>query len=152
MRAVRVAARWRCPSIRGTVRPTRCGSTARPARATCPSHRQPVKHSPGTCGCARRTRRLRCPRCGWAPKGALGDTGIPQVLRRRCKLAGIPNINPHRFRHTFAHRWKAKGGSTEELMYLGGWKSMEMVRRYGRSAEAARAQDRARALALGDDL
>ncbi|MEJ7582781.1 MAG: tyrosine-type recombinase/integrase, partial [Acidimicrobiales bacterium] len=44
-----------------------------------------------------------------APKGALTDSGITQALRRRAHVAGIDNMHPHRFRHTFAHRWLAAG-------------------------------------------
>jgi hypothetical protein len=38
-------------------------------------------------------------------------SGISQMLRRRAKQAGIGNVHPHQFRHTFAHSWLAKSGT-----------------------------------------
>jgi integrase len=85
-------------------------------------------------------------------KGRLGQSGIPQMLRRRCDDAGVDHINPHRFRHTWAHEFRAQGGSEGDLMYLAGWSSTAMAHRYGSSAAAERAQQAARALSLGDRL
>lgn len=84
------------------------------------------------------------------PKGALGDSGIAQMLTRRCDLAGVPHINPHRFRHTWAHLFRAEGGAEGDLMYLAGWSSTEMAHRYGRSAAMERAQEAARRIHIGD--
>src|SRR5262249_32026431 len=53
-------------------------------------------------------------------KGPLSDSGITQVLVRRCRQAGLPRLNPHRFRHTFSHDFRAQGGSEGDLMYLAG--------------------------------
>lgn len=85
-------------------------------------------------------------------KGRLGDSGVAQLLRRRCDLAGIAHVNPHRFRHGWAHAFRAEGGSEGDLMYLAGWSSTAMAHRYGRSAAAERAQETARRLNLGDRL
>lgn len=85
-------------------------------------------------------------------KGPLRDSGISQLLARRCGMAGLPRINPHRFRHTFAHEFKAAGGNEGDLMLLAGWKSSAMAHRYGRSAAAQRARDAHRHLGLGDRL
>jgi integrase len=87
-----------------------------------------------------------------SPKGALTDSGVAQLLRRRCEQAGIESINPHQFRHTWAHEFRDVGGSEGDLMYLAGWKSTAMAHRYGRSAAAKRAQDSLRRLSLGDRL
>lgn len=84
------------------------------------------------------------------PKGALGDSGIAQMLNRRCDLAGVAHINPHRFRHTWAHLFRAEGGAEGDLMYLAGWTSTEMAHRYGRSAAMERAQQAARTIRVGD--
>ena len=73
-------------------------------------------------------------------QGALGTSGITQVLRRRCKKAEIEEIHPHQLRHTAAHAWLAAGGEEGDAMRIFGWKSREMLARYG----AARADDRAR--------
>ena len=85
-------------------------------------------------------------------KGKLGDSGVAQALRRRCEMAGIEPINPHRFRHTWAHLNKANGLSEGDLMYAAGWKSTAMAHRYGRSAAAERAQESMRRISLGDQL
>lgn len=85
-------------------------------------------------------------------KGRLKDSGVAQLLRRRCEQAGIRPINPHRFRHQWAHAFRAEGGGEGDLMYLAGWKSTAMAHRYGRSAAAERAQQTARRLNLGDRL
>ena len=85
-------------------------------------------------------------------KGKLTDSGVAQLLNRRCELAGIDHVNPHRFRHTWAHTFRADGGSEGDLMYLADWKSTAMAHRYGRSAAAERAQENARRIGLGDRL
>lgn len=85
-------------------------------------------------------------------KGRLGPTGVAQLLRRRCEAAGVDHINPHRFRHTWAHTFRAEGGSEGDLMYLAGWSSTAMAHRYGRSAASERAQATARELNIGDRL
>jgi site-specific recombinase XerD len=85
-------------------------------------------------------------------KGALGESGISQLLARRCRQAGLPRINPHRFRHTFSHYFRAEGGSEGDLMYLAGWKSTAMAHRYGASSAAQRARETHRRLGLGDRL
>jgi len=87
-----------------------------------------------------------------AKLGPLKDSGVSQLLARRCDRAGLPRINPHAFRHTFSHEFRAQGGSEGDLMYLAGWKSTAMAHRYGRSAAGARAQESLRRIALGDRL
>ncbi len=95
-------------------------------------------------------RHARLPSLWLGPKGALGDSAIAQMLNRRCDLAGVAHINPHRFRHTWAHLFRAEGGAEGDLMYLAGWSSTEMAHRYGRSAAMERAQDAARRIRVGD--
>lgn len=86
------------------------------------------------------------------PKGALRDSGIAQVLSRRCEMAGVAHINPHKLRHTWAHLFRAEGGAEGDLMYLAGWSSTAMAHRYGRSAAMERAQGAARRIGVGDRL
>ena len=79
-------------------------------------------------------------------------SGLFQMLARRCRQAGIAHIHPHQLRHTSAHQWKLQGGSEGDAMVLFGWVSPEMVRRYGRSAEAERATRSAKRISAADRL
>jgi integrase len=82
-------------------------------------------------------------------KGALGDSGVSQLLARRCREAGLERLRPHQFRHTFSHEFRAEGGSEGDLMYLAGWKKTAMAHRYGASAAAQRAREAHRRLGSG---
>ena len=85
-------------------------------------------------------------------RGPMTDSGIVQMVRRRCRQAGIEEFNVHRFRHGFAHSWLADGGSERDLMAIAGWESEQMLARYGSSMAAERAQDAHRRLSPGDKL
>ncbi len=77
--------------------------------------------------------------------GPLSPDGIRRIVDRRATLAGL-RVHPHLFRHTFAHRWLSDGGNEGDLMALGGWRSREVMGRYGRGAATARAIDAYRRL------
>lgn len=86
-------------------------------------------------------------------KGRLGDTGIAQMLRRRAVEAGLDRrLYPHLFRHTFAHEMLSAGMQEGDLMHLAGWRSRQMLGRYGASAASERAREAYKTLSPGDRL
>lgn len=85
-------------------------------------------------------------------KPPITKEGVKFVLRRRAQTAGIEKLHPHLFRHTMAHEWLDSGGNEGDLMEIMGWKSPQMLRRYGRSAAAARARRAHARHSLGDRL
>ena len=83
---------------------------------------------------------------------ALSADGVDAMLKRRGAEAGIADLHPHAFRHTWAHAFRAAGGNEGDLMLLGGWRNRAMLDRYGKAAAADRAADAYRRLSLGDRI
>jgi site-specific recombinase XerD len=89
----------------------------------------------------------------WLGKfGRMTGSGIQQMIERRAEAAGIDHIHPHQLRHFFAHNWLANGGQEQDLMMLAGWRSRQMISRYGASVADERARDAHRRARLGDQL
>jgi site-specific recombinase XerD len=79
--------------------------------------------------------------------GPMTGNGIAQIVRKRARKAGLAaHVYPHLFRHTFAHRYLLLGGQETALMRLTGWRSRDMVARYGASAADQRALEEYRRL------
>ena len=85
-------------------------------------------------------------------RGGITSSGITQMLRRLGRRAGVEGVRPHRFRHTSAHRAQVAGITESDLMEVFGWRSTQMVRRYGSSDRAERARAAFRKLDLEADL
>lgn len=85
-------------------------------------------------------------------RGAMSTHGIKAAVQRRAAEAGIENLHPHVFRHTWASEFRKAGGEEGDLMVLGGWRSRQMLDRYGRAAAVDRARSSYRSRSLGDRI
>jgi integrase/recombinase XerC len=83
---------------------------------------------------------------------AMTSSGVSQAVKRRGEAAGIKRLHPHQLRHTSVHGWLSAGGAEGDAMQLFGWKSRQMLSRYGASAAAERARAAHRRHGLVDRL
>lgn len=79
----------------------------------------------------------------------LGKSGIAQMLERRGEAADIGHVTPHDFRRWMATMWE---GDPLELMDIGGWESLDMVRHYQRLGRELRAHKAHAQLSPGDRI
>lgn len=112
-----------------------------------------VRFDPATASALDRYRRVRGrhslarrPELWLGHRGPLTRKGVPTIFDKRAAMAGIGHVHPHQTRHTWAHRSKRAGASSEDLQRLGGWADPSVMSRYG-SALAVE-----RALAAYDDF
>lgn len=83
-------------------------------------------------------------------RGPLSPDGARDRMTVRGAQAGIEDLHPHRFRHTWAHDFLMNGGQERDLKRLAGWSSDVMLERYGASAADARAKAAAQRMKRGD--
>jgi integrase len=83
-------------------------------------------------------------------RGPLGEGGVLQVVRRRGRQAGMPNLHPHQLRHLAAHNAAEDNMSVPDMMKMFGWKDSTMALRYGSTAATERALAHAKQLRGGD--
>jgi integrase/recombinase XerC len=81
---------------------------------------------------------------------AMSTNATKLMFVRRGRAAGVGHMHAHRLRHTLAHEWQVHEGNETDLMAIMGWRSPQMLRRYGRSAAEVRAQRSHRRLGLGN--
>ena len=101
---------------------------------------------------ARDTGDLSAPLLATVDGGPLDRVVLGRHLHRIGVRAGVPDVGPHRFRHTFAINFLRNGGHLLALQDILGHSTLAMVRRYARLAEVdiAEAQRSASPATAGD--
>ena len=85
-------------------------------------------------------------------RGPMTVSGVRRVVRLRGQQAGLEGLHPHMLRHFLAHRWLSAGGTEGDLMRIAGWRSKDMLKRYGAAGADARAVEAHRRMVLGNRL
>lgn len=66
----------------------------------------------------------------YSPRGPLLHDGLKEVLRRRCKVAGIPHFSPHKFRHAYAMTFANAGMPLSALAASMGHSSVNVTEKF----------------------
>lgn len=83
--------------------------------------------------------------------GRLTTQAVYTILKRRCRAAGVNQITPHDFRHTFISNLFDQGTDIATIADLAGHADVEITRRYDRRPERARMDAVERLLIPGQD-
>jgi site-specific recombinase XerD len=84
-------------------------------------------------------------------RGAMGIDGLRLMLNRRSIDSGVPNVHPHRFRHTCYNAYTANGLDGTMAMTLFGWSTRSMLDHYAKSNAEHRAIETAHRLTTPGD-
>lgn len=93
----------------------------------------------------------RSPMLWLGSSGPLASASVARIVRRAAGRAGV-DIHTHQLRHYYCHVFQAGEGTVTELAHLAGWSNLNQSMRYARATLGERAEQRARALAIGDRL
>lgn len=85
-------------------------------------------------------------------QGPIKSVAVNKILEIACERAGVPHVKPHAFRHTFGHSALRAGAREGDVMYIGGWRTREMLDRYGAAGRAQRALEAHADFSPGDAL
>jgi site-specific recombinase XerD len=72
-------------------------------------------------------------------RGPVTVSGLRQILETRSTEAGVPMRSAHKWRHTSVHLSLSAGASEGDAMTVYGWRSRQMLARYGSAQAEARA-------------
>jgi len=85
-------------------------------------------------------------------RGPLTRSGVLQIIRRLCSLAGVDHKGVHAFRRAAAAQMKRLGMNDSDILEVMGWRSIEMLRRYTASVAEELAQEAHRKFSPADAL